>query len=128
VAPVLPYPEAVAFDIEPEFAGEWYGEVGGSPGSFLLGELNVGQLYGTFISDDGQQEYVLLLEQAMVELESGGRAPGNRMDFTWQDGRGSRGLGWLMINSEDTALTGEFGYGQQIAGVGSWSFIRVDEG
>ncbi len=127
-APSLDYPAAMAFELEPDFTGEWYGEIAGRPGTMLLGELNVGQLYGSFESDDSEVELVLLLDQIVLDLGTGGSAQANRSDFTWQDGRGSRGIGWLMINREDTAITGDYGYGQRITGEGGWSFIRVDDG
>ena len=50
----------------------------------------------------------------------------NQVLFTWQDGRGSLGNGWLLINREDTALTGEFGYDPDTIGAGSWTFIRIE--
>ena len=46
--------------------------------------------------------------------------------FTWQNGLGSRGKGWLLINREDTALTGSFGYGVATEGLGEWSFERTN--
>ena len=125
--PAPQFPEAVAFEITPDFTGEWYGEVGGMTGTLLLGDLNAGQLFGSFRSDGDATELVLLLDQVLLESESGGRVLGNRIDFTWQDGRGSRGQGWLMINREDTALTGESGQGERISGHGSWGFVRVGD-
>jgi len=121
------YPDPSVYERDPEFAGEWLGEVAGLSGELNIGELEPGKFFGSFKADDGSAEYVLLLEQSFVEQASGGRAPSNRMLFTWQDGRGGRGNGWLLINREDTALTGKFGYDSAVDGLGDWSFIRFDE-
>ena len=120
------YPTAEVYDRDPDFSGEWVGEVGSMPGELQLGLLEPGKYFGSFRSDDGSAEYVLLLEQTMVTSEVGGSAPSNRMTFTWQDGQGGRGLGWLLINREDTALTGSFGYGRATEGLGTWTFIRFE--
>ena len=38
----------------------------------------------------------------------------------------SPSLGWLLINREDTALTGEYGYDQRRTEAGTWTFIRIE--
>jgi hypothetical protein len=121
------YPDAEAYERDPSFAGEWLGDVTDVPGVLTLGELSPGSFFGSFKADAGRPEYVLLLEQTMVDDPGGGIVPSNRMTFTWQDGLGGRGHGWLLINREDTALTGSFGYDKATEGLGSWTFIRVDE-
>jgi hypothetical protein len=119
------YPPADVYDIDPEFAGEWAGHVGGAAGTLKIGELDERSLFGSFVSKDGSTEYTLLLEHTYVDTEEGGEVPSNRTTFTWQDGLGSRGKGWLLINGEDTALTGSFGFGVATTGLGDWSFERV---
>lgn len=122
------YPDPAVYEQDPEFAGEWLGEVAGVSGELDVGDLEPGKYFGNFKADDGSVNYVLLLEQTFVEQENGGRAPSNRLLFTWQDGRGGRGNGWLLINREDTAITGKFGYDEAVDGLGDWSFIRFDAG
>jgi len=121
------YPPASVYEIDPEFGGEWAGDVDGLPGVLKIGELDERSFFGSFQTDDGSTEYTLLLEHSYAENEHGGDSPSNRTVFTWQDGLGSRGRGWLLINREDTALTGSFGYGVATSGLGQWSFERVTQ-
>lgn len=122
------YPPASVYEIDPQFSGEWVGDVDGLAGTLTIGELDERSFFGSFVTADGATEYTLLLDHTFVETMEGGEAPSNRTTFTWQDGLGSRGKGWLLINREDTALTGSFGYGVATAGLGEWSFVRADEG
>ena len=87
-----------------------------------LGEL---AYYGRFRADDETVGYVLRMEQSRVIGVSGQPMAANRAVFTWQDGRGERGRGWLLINREDTTLTGEHGHGERSRGGGGWTFIRA---
>ncbi len=119
------YPPASVYEVDPLFEGEWTGDVDGLPGTLTIGELDERAYFGSFVTDDHSTEYTLLLEHTYVETEEGGEAPSNRTIFTWQDGLGSRGKGWLLINREDTALTGSFGYGVATEGLGQWSFVRA---
>lgn len=119
------YPPASVYEIDPQFAGEWTGDVDGLRGTLTIGELDERAFFGSFVTEDGSTEYTLLLEHTYVDTDEGGEAPSNRTTFTWQDGLGSRGKGWLLINREDTALAGSFGYGVATAGLGEWSFVRV---
>ena len=118
------YPPASVYEIDPEFGGEWSGDVDGLRGTLNIGELDERGLFGSFVTEDGGTEYTLLLEHTYVDTEEGGEVPSNRATFTWQDGLGSRGKGWLLINREDTALTGSFGFGVATEGLGEWSFVR----
>ncbi|WP_181233146.1 hypothetical protein [Enhygromyxa salina] len=118
------YPPASVYEIDPQFAGEWDGDVDGLPGTLNIGELDDRSFFGSFVTHDNATEYTLLLEHSYVDTEDGGEVPSNRVTFTWQDGLGSRGKGWLLINREDTALTGSFGYGVATEGLGEWSFVR----
>lgn len=120
------YPPASVYEIDPEFAGEWAGDVGGTPGTLTVGELDERSYFGSFVTDDGATEYTLLLQHRYVTTAEGGEVASNLATFTWQDGLGSRGKGWLLINREDTAVTGSFGYGQATSGLGDWSFIRYE--
>jgi hypothetical protein len=120
-------PEATSFETPPEFAGQWIGEIGTLPGVFVVGELGAGKYYGSFRADVGLREYVLLMEQTSLETVGGGSVASNRTLFTWQDGQGARGRGWLLINPEETALSGSFGMADSYEGEGEWSFIRVSD-
>lgn len=120
------YPPASVYEIDPEFAGEWVGDVSGLPGTLTIGELDERSYFGSFVSDNREIEYTLLLEHTFVTTPEGSEVPSNRATFTWQDGLGSRGKGWMLINREDSAVTGSFGFGQATEGLGDWSFIRVD--
>ncbi|PRP97893.1 hypothetical protein ENSA5_31260 [Enhygromyxa salina] len=119
------YPPASVYEIDPQFSGEWTGDVDGLRGTLNIGELDERALFGSFVTDDGATEYTLLLAHTHVDTDEGGEVPSNRATFTWQDGLGSRGKGWLLINREDTALTGSFGYGVATEGLGEWSFVRA---
>jgi hypothetical protein len=119
------YPPASVYEVDPLFTGEWDGDVDGLPGTLTIGELDERSFFGSFVTSDRSTEYTLLLEHTYVETPEGGEAPSNRTIFTWQDGLGSRGKGWLLINREDTALTGTFGYGVATEGLGQWSFVRA---
>lgn len=120
------YPEATVYDRDPQFIGEWVGEVGGVWGILTLGELEPHRYFGSFTADDGSVEYVLMLEQSLVRDDRGAEAPSNRVTFTWQDGLGGRGRGWLLVNREDTALTGSYGYDNAVQGLGDWTLMRSD--
>lgn len=116
-------PPAEAYDQPSDFAGEWIGEVDGQVGTLTITPLGTGRYRGLYEGEDVKLEYVLLLEQTLVPAGSSSIAA-NRATFTWQDGHGSRGEGWLLINREDSALTGAFGERGQLDR--SWTFIRVE--
>jgi hypothetical protein len=120
------FPPASVYEIDPQFTGEWVGDVDGLGGTLNIGKLDERAFFGSFVTDDGATEYTLLLEHTYVDTEESGEAPSNRATFTWQDGLGSRGKGWLLINREDTALAGSFGYGVATEGLGAWSFVREE--
>lgn len=116
-------PPAAAYDAPCDFAGEWIGEVEGQVGTLTITALGTGRYRGLYEGEDVAVEYVLLLQQDLVPV-GGDSILGNRAVFTWQDGRGGRGEGWLLINREDSALTGAFG--EQGLIDRSWTFIRVE--
>lgn len=119
-----PIPPAEAYDRPVDFAGEWIGEVEGSEGTLTIDSLGPNRYRGVYEVDATPTRYVLALEQTMVP-QGDATVGSNRVTFTWQDGRGGRGDGWLLINREGTALTGEFGEGEGHSG-GSWTFIRLE--
>ncbi len=116
-------PEAEAYDAPSDFAGTWIGEVEGQVGTLTISSLGPGRYRGRYEGEAVAVDYVLLLEQDLMPLGAG-LLPGNRALFTWQDGRGGRGEGWLLINREDSALTGAFGERGLLER--PWSFIRVE--
>lgn len=119
-------PMAESYDKPSDFAGEWVGESDGQLGTLTVRSLGVGRYYGQFVGDDGQARFVLNMQQPLVSSAAGGELlPGNLVQFGWQDGRGGRGDGWMLINPEDSALTGEIRVGSQGRGL---EFVRVDEG
>lgn len=120
------YPPASAYEIDPEFSGEWSGDIDGLRGTLSIGRLDDRSFFGSFVTDDQSVEYTLLLEHTFIDTQEDGEVPSNRTTFTWQDGLGSRGKGWLLINREDSALTGSFGFGVATSGLGEWSFVRLN--
>mgnify|MGYP001433751885 CR=1 FL=1 len=122
--PPADLPPAEVYEAPPDFTGAWMGEVESTTGTLRIESLGDGRLYGTYKVEGVDVRYVLALQQTM---QAGGdeELPTNRCTFTWQDGRGGRGTGWLLINRESSALTGAFGEGGDHNG-GMWSFIRKE--
>lgn len=116
-------PPAEAYDAPSDFAGQWLGEVEGQVGTLTITPLGPGRYRGLYEGEDVKVDYVLLLEQDLVPL-GGTTVAGNRALFKWQDGRGGQGEGWLLINREDSALTGAFGERGLLER--PWTFIRVE--
>src|SRR5688572_24309784 len=119
-----PMPPAEVFDEPSDFAGEWIGEVEATEGTLVITKLAPDKYRGIYEVEGMKLKYVLAMSQTMVDV-AGTPTASNRVTFTWQDGRGGRGVGWLLINRERTALTGEFGEGAGHSG-GGWTFIRVE--
>lgn len=131
--PTFPEPEVYA--TPSNFEGEWIGEVAGLPGTLKISALGGGRYYGLFRADDGSLQYSLkmnhiMADEASLQGEGSGSEeprPTNLVEFAWQDGRGGQGMGWVLINREDSALTGAFGRGENnTEGLGEWTFIRFD--
>lgn len=116
-------PPAEAYESPSDFSGEWIGEVDGEVGTLTVSPLGPGRYRGLYEGEALAIDYVLLLEQDLVPVGDGTFA-GNRAVFTWQDGHGGRGEGWLLINREDSALTGAFGERGLLER--PWTFIRVE--
>lgn len=116
--PAEVYPEGPS-----NFAGEWVGESAGVFGTLVI-DRQVGERYsGQFASDDGFTRFTCDFRQLTATPSGGGEAsPSNLAVFTWYDGRGGRGTGWVLINREDSALSGEI----RFSGPGAWEFVRVD--
>ncbi len=126
VDPSAPVPEAYAK--ASDFAGEWVGESNTVLGALKVKPLGGGadgprRYYGQFTGDDGTTRFVINLQQPLVTVGAGAVA-GNLARFTWQDGRGGVGEGWVLINPEESALTGEIRVGN--AGR-AMDFVRVEE-
>ncbi len=117
-------PQAEAYENPSQFAGEWVGESNAVLGSLKINALGLGRYYGQFIGDDQLTRFVLNLQQPLAARVAGAdEIPGNLATFTWQDGRGGKGDGWVLINPEDSALTGEI----RIGSVGhTMGFVRID--
>lgn len=101
-------PPAEAYDRPSRFEGIWEGEVDGTAGTLLVSPLGEGRYRGIYMADDGAEQYVLLLEQDRVRVGEASML-GNRTLFTWQDGHGARGKGWMLINSSASTITGALG-------------------
>jgi hypothetical protein len=119
---VAAYPSAEQYGVQVSFIGEWLGEVAGIEGILKINELSPTRYYGQFRSDDGS----VIQSWDMAPVMEGG-AQTNLVKLEWQDGRGDQGLGWLLINREDSALTGSLGRGEnRTAGFGDVTFIRLE--
>ena len=93
-------------------------------GTLEVRSLGPGRYYGKFTSDDKLTRFVVNMKQPLVALnDSTTQLPGNLVEFTWQDGRGGKGAGWVLINPGDSALTGEIHAGGE---AGPWTFVRRD--
>jgi hypothetical protein len=122
VDPSLPVAEA--YDHGSDFAGAWVGESNGVLGVLEVRALGPGRYYGKFTSDDKLTKFVVNMQQPLVAARSGDTTlPGNLVQFTWQDGRGGKGNGWVLINPGDSALNGEIRAGGE---AGPWTFVRRD--
>lgn len=108
LVPEVTLPPAESYDVPSNFAGVWVGEADGAAGTLEVEAVGESQYRGVYTGDDDDIEYTLTLEQDMVPAGETTIA-GNRATFHWQDDQGIEGEGWLLINREDSALTGAFG-------------------
>jgi len=120
--PGLALPVAEAYPTPSEFRGRWLGESDDSLGFLEIQELGGGRYYGRFSSDDRLRKYVANMTQIMA-IDGEEQVPGNVLRFTWQDGRGGVGSGWLMVDEDSSALTGELVYGDSNRS-GVLAFVR----
>ncbi len=119
-----PHPPPEAYEVPSDFSGGWRGEVDGIAGTLRIERLGEGRYYANFRGKDRPERYILSMTQKRADLGSGATALANVCTFTWQDGRGAVGSGWLLINREDTALTGTYGRGGSMSGMGVYTFVR----
>lgn len=115
-------PTAEVYDDGSDFAGAWVGKSNGVLGLLEVRSLGPGRYYAKFTSDDRLTRFVVNMKQPLVAVRDGAaKLPGNLVEFTWQDGRGGQGGGWVLINPTDTALDGVIRAGGM---TGPWTFIR----
>lgn len=119
------YPNAEAFAQAPEFEGTWRGKIDRYQGELRIGELSPHRFFGNFSSDHGGIDLALLMDQSSVQTLGGTSMDSNRLLFTWQDGEGARGHGWMKINERGELLLGESGPLEQIEG-SEWKFERTE--
>jgi hypothetical protein len=125
-APELPPAEVYVPPVD--VAGKWRGEVAGVEGMLTVDDLKGLHYRGMFVANGITRRYVMNMQQVEAPYEGGTPAPTNLVKFTWQDGRGDRGEGWLLVNREGSALTGSFGRGDgATSGAGEWTFVREGE-
>ncbi len=117
------HPPPQVYEVPIDFSGRWRGEVDGAAGTFQIDRLSEGKYYGNFHAKGGKR-YILSLVQERAQLDQTEPQLANVCSFTWIDGRGSEGNGWLLINREDTTITGTFGRGGSMSGMGVWTFVR----
>ncbi len=118
-------PPAEVYDAPIVFTGHWRGEVAGIAGELAIDELAPLRFRGLFVASDEPRRYVLNMTQRLAPDPGGAQAPANLIEFRWQDGRGDRGAGWLLVNRDGSALTGSFGRGEGVAaGAGEWTMVR----
>ena len=116
------YPPAETYGVEVSFLGEWLGEVAGIEGILRVSELSPTRYYGQFRADDGSMIHSWDMHHVIE-----GDAATNLVELRWQDGGGDGGVGWVLINREDSALTGSLGRGEtRTAGYGDVTFIRLE--
>jgi hypothetical protein len=122
-APDLPPAEVYVPPVD--VTGKWRGEVAGVEGTLTVDDLAGAHYRGMFVASGITRRYVMNMEQVAAPGEGGAPAPTNLVKFEWQDGRGDRGEGWLLVNREGSALTGSFGRGEgATSGAGEWTFVR----
>jgi hypothetical protein len=119
-------PPAEAYPLASNFEGEWMGEVATSSGVLSIRRLDERRYRGIYRAEEQPIQLVLSMEQTVASAPDGRQGPSNLVSFTWQDGRGGRGNGWLLINREDSALMGAFGRGDDHGNSGEWTFIRLE--
>ena len=118
-------PPAEVYEAPIEFAGTWRGESDEAMGLLEIRKLGSLRYYGRFAADDGISKYVANMSQETA-MQGEERRPANVLSFTWQDGRGGVGKGWLMIDQDSAALTGELVYGDSQRH-GGLAFVREGE-
>jgi hypothetical protein len=121
-------PPAEVYEQPVEVNGQWRGEVGGLAGTLDLTPLGRDRYRGVFQARERAQLYVLNVVHVRAPGKDGAPAPSNLLRFDWQDGRGDRGAGWLIVNEDGSMITGSFGRGTgNTEGAGQWTMVREAE-
>jgi hypothetical protein len=124
-APELPPAEVYAQPVSVE--GEWRGEVGDLDGTLDLTPLGRDRYRGVFQASGRSVIYVLNVVHVRAPDKEGVPKPSNQLLFDWQDGRGDRGAGWLLVNEDGSMLTGSFGRGDgNTEGAGKWTMVGAE--
>lgn len=123
-----PHPPPEVYEDPSDFSGKWRGEVDGVGGTLRIDRLGEGRYYANFRGETRPDRYILSMTQTRAEVADGDSELANIASFTWQDGRGAVGGGWMLINRENTTITGTFGRGGAMSGMGVWTFVRGDVG
>lgn len=121
------HPPPEVYESPSDFSGRWRGEVDGAAGTLQVDRLSKGRYYGNFHAKGGKRYILSMVQEQAAEGEAEPELA-NVCAFTWIDGRGSEGSGWLLINREDTTITGTFGRGSATSGMGVWTFVREGVG
>lgn len=122
-------PNAEVYERPVAVKGEWRGEVGGLAGTLDLTPLGRDRYRGVFEASGRSMLYVLNVVHVRAPGPDGVPTPSNLLRFDWQDGRGDRGAGWLLVNRDGSIITGSFGRGDgNTEGAGEWTMVRGDDG
>jgi hypothetical protein len=122
-------PNAEVYEKPVAVNGEWRGEVGGLAGTLDLTPLGRDRYRGVFEASGRSMLYVLNVVHVRAPGPDGAPMPSNLMRFDWQDGRGDRGAGWLLVNEDGSTITGSFGRGDgNTDGAGEWTMVRGEGG
>lgn len=121
-------PPAEVYEEPVAVQGEWRGEVGGLQGTLDLTPLGRDRYRGVFEARGRSMLYVLNVVHVRAPGKDGEPTPSNLLRFDWQDGRGDRGAGWLLVNEDGSMITGSFGRGDgNTDGAGQWTMVRDAE-
>ena len=97
----------------------------GSAGTLDLTSLGRDRYRGVFEASGRSILYVLNVVHVRAPGADGVPKPSNLLRFDWQDGRGDRGAGWLLVNEDGSMITGSFGRGDgNTEGAGEWTMVR----
>jgi hypothetical protein len=119
-------PPAEVYEEPVAVQGHWRGEVAGLEGILDLTPLGRDRYRGVF--EARGRLYVLNIVHVRAPGKDGVPEPSNLLRFDWQDGRGDRGAGWLIVNEDGSMITGSFGRGDgNTEGAGQWTMVRNAE-
>lgn len=119
----VPTPEVYETPID--VRGLWRGEIGGLGGELELTGLGRDRYRGVFQATGRSILYVMNVVHVRAPGPDNVPTLSNLMKFDWQDGRGDRGSGWLLVNEDGSVITGSFGRGEgNTEGAGEWTMVR----